>query len=114
MNIVKRYIKGIKMIKESEVLTKQEKKEYIIKGTIEEVLNSWKLFAKLPFAIVGITLCTIGMLFSYVVELLDLLEQVFRCIVQWIDDRQELTLTKGQTRDKLIKEIKEKNIKKIY
>ena len=114
MNIIKRYIQGIKIIKESKVITKKEKREYIIKGTLEEILNSWKLLAKLPFAIIGIIFCTLEMIFGYLTEGADLIEQVFRSIVIWIDDRKEITLTKGQTREKLLKEIKEKKVKKVY
>lgn len=114
MLLFKRFRKGIKIIKQSEVLSKEEKREYIIKGTIEELLNSWKWFAKLPFTIIGITFVTLECLFGYLAEGASLVEQVFRSIVLWLDDRRDITLTNGETREKLLKEIKEKNIKKVY
>ena len=46
--------------------------------------------------------------FFHIVEFADLIEQVFHCIVDWLEDRlPELALTKGQARDKLMEEIKQ-------
>ena len=55
---------------------------------------------------------TIEMIFSYIVEWTDLIEQVFHCIVNWLEDKlPELALTKGKARDKLIEEIKQNKYK---
>lgn len=100
--------KVIKLINKSKVLSKQEKRKLIVKGLIETVINAYKFIIKLPFIILGMLFATIEMVFSYIVELADLIEQVFHCIVDWLEDRlPELTLTKGQARDKLMEEIKQ-------
>lgn len=105
--------KVIKLISKSEVLTKKEKRELIVKGIIETIVNSYKWLCKLPFAIVGITFCLFGMLFTKLEELMELLETPFNCIVQSIDDWKELGLTKGEPRERLMKEIREKGMKKF-
>ena len=80
----------------------------IVKGLIETIVNAYKFIIKLPFIILGILFATIEMIFSYIVEFTDLIEQVFHCTVGWLEDRlPELALTKGQARDKLMKEIKQ-------
>ena len=98
----------IKLINKSKILSKQEKRELIVKGLIETVVNAYKFIIKLPFIILGILFATIEMVFSYIVEFADLIEQVFHCIVDWLEDKlPELALTKGQARDKLMEEIKQ-------
>ena len=98
----------IKLINKSKVLSKQEKRKLIVKGLIETVINAYKFIIKLPFIILGILFATIEMVFSYIVEFTDLIEQVFHCIVDWLEDRlPELALTKGQAKDKLMEEIKQ-------
>lgn len=95
------------------MLTKKEKRELIAKGMIETIVNSYKWLCKLPFAIVGITFCLFGMLFTKLEELMELLETPFSCVVQNIDNWKELSLTEGEPRERLLKEIKEKGIKKL-
>ena len=98
----------IKLINKSKILSKQEKRELIVKGLIETIVNAYKFIIKLPFIILGILFATIEMIFSYIVEWANLIEQVFHCIVDWLEDRlPELALTKGQARDKLMEEIKQ-------
>lgn len=106
-------IKYIKIIKKSKILTEQEKKELIKKGIIEIILNIHKDLCKLPFSIIGITFCLLGMLFSKLEEIMEILETPFKCIVLNIDNWEEIVLTKGETRDKLLKEIKENSVTKI-
>ena len=98
----------IKLINKSKILSKQEKRELIVKGLIKTIVNSYKFIIKLPFIILGILFATIEIVFSYIVELANLIEQVFHCIVDWLEDRlPELALTKGQAKDKLMEEIKQ-------
>lgn len=106
-------IKYIKIVKKSKVLTEQEKKELIKKGIVEMILNIHKDLCKLPFAIIGIVFCLFSILFSKLGEIMELLETPFKCIVLRIDDWEEIVLTKGETRDKLLKEIKENGTTKI-
>lgn len=108
-----RITKVIKLISKSEVLTKKEKRELIVKGIVETIVNSYKRLCKLPFAIVGITFYLFGALFAYLEQLMELLETPFGCIVQSIDNWKELGLTKGEPRERLMKEIREKGMKKF-
>lgn len=102
-------VRTIKVINKSKVLNKKEKRELISKGIIELIVNVYKPIIKLPFIIIGLTLCTIGCIVSYIGEGIELVEQVFRSIVFWLDDKiPEINLTKGQARDKMIAEIKGK------
>lgn len=100
-------IRTIKLINRSKTLTNKEKRELISKGLIEQVINVYKVIIKLPFVLIGLTLCIIGCIVNYIGEGIELVEQVFRSIVFWLDDKiPEINLTKGQARDKMIAEIK--------
>lgn len=102
-------IRTIKLINRSKTLTSKEKRELISKGLIEQVINVYKTIIKLPFVLIGLTLCIIGCIVNYIGEGIELVEQVFRSIVFWLDDKiPEINLTKGQARDKMIAEIKGK------
>ena len=102
-------IRTIKLINKSKTLTNKEKRELISKGLIEQVINVYKTIIKLPFVLIGLTLCIIGCIVNYIGEGIELVEQVFRSIVFWLDDKiPEINLTKGQARDKMIAEIKGK------
>lgn len=102
-------IRTIKLINRSKILTSKEKRELISKGLIEQVINVYKVIIKLPFVLIGLTLCIIGCIVNYIGEGIELVEQVFRSIVFWLDDKiPEINLTKGQARDKMIAEIKGK------
>lgn len=102
-------IRTIKLINRSKTLTNKEKRELIGKGLIEQVINVYKVIIKLPFVLIGLTLCIIGCIVNYIGEGIELVEQVFRSIVFWLDDKiPEINLTKGQARDKMIAEIKGK------
>lgn len=107
-----RITKVIKIVKKSNVLTKQEKRGLIIKGLIETIVNVYKTIVKAPFAIIGMILVTLETLLHTIAEGIELIEQVFSCIVILLDEKlPECSLTKGQARDKLIKEIKTNTFK---
>lgn len=104
----------LKILKQSKVLTKKEKRKLIIKGTVESIVNSYKIIIKIPFQILGITFATLEFLFNSIAELFSLIEQVFSSICLKIDDIKEFTLTSNsKAREKVLKEIKENQIKKI-
>lgn len=103
----------IRIIKESQVLTEQEKKDLIRKGKIENFVNSYKIIIKLPFLIIGIIFATLTMIFATISECFDLIEQVFHSICIKIDNTKDITFTKGEARKKILKEIKEKKYKII-
>ena len=98
----------IKIIKESQVLTKQEKKNLIRKAKIENFVNSYKIIIKLPFLIIGIIFATLTMIFTTISKCFDLVEQVFHSICIKIDDTKDITFTNEEVREKILKEIKEK------
>lgn len=100
--------KIINIIKKSKVLTEKEKKELIRKGKIENFINSYKIIIKLPFLIIGIFFATLTMLFATISEFFDLIEQIFNSICIKIDNLNDLVLTNGEIREKILKEIKEK------
>ena len=105
-------VRTIKVINKSKVLSKKEKRELISKGIIELIVNVYKPIIKLPFTTIGLTLCIIGCIISYIEEGIELVEQVFRSIVFWLDEKiPEISLTKGQSRDKMIAEIRSKKFK---
>lgn len=100
-------VRTIKVINKSKALSKKEKRKLISKGLIEQVINMYKVIIKLPFVLIGLTLCIIGCIVNYIGEGIELVEQIFRSIVFWLDDKiPEINLTKGQARDKMIAEIK--------
>lgn len=105
-------IRTIKLINRSKTLTSKEKRELISKGLIEQVINVYKTIIKLPFTIIGLVLCIIGCIVNYIGEGIELVEQVFRSIIFWLDDKiPEVSLTKGQARDKMIAEIRGEKFK---
>ena len=107
-------VRTIKVINKSKALSKKEKRELISKGIIELIINVYKPIIKLPFTIIGLTLCIIGCIVSYIGEGIELVEQVFRSIVFWLDDKiPEVSLTKGQARDKMIAEIRGEKFKVV-
>lgn len=110
---MKRFKRTLKMIKQSKVLTDKEKKELIGKGIIEMILNSYKIIIKFPFAFLGIIFLTLTTTLNYLAEFFDLIEQIFRSICIRIEDWKEITLTNGQARERLIKEIKDNKTIKI-
>lgn len=105
--------KIIKMIKESKVLTEQEKRTLIRRGKIENIINSYKFFLKLPFLIIGIFFATLTMIFTYFSEIFDLFEEVFSSICAKIDSLKEFVITNNNTREKILKEIKDNTIYKV-
>lgn len=103
----------IKIIKESQVLTEQEKKELIRKAKIENFVNSYKMIIKSPFLLITIIFATLTMIFATISKYFDLIEQVFNSICLKIDNTKDITFTNGETREKILKEIKEKKYKII-
>ena len=102
----------IKMIKESQMLTEQEKKGLIRKAKIENFVNSYKIIIKLPFLLIGIIFATLTMIFATISEYFDLIEQVFSSICIKIDNFKEFNITNGEARERILKEIKEMKEKK--
>ena len=104
-----RITRAIKMIKKSNVLTKQEKKALIIKGLLESIVNSYKLILIAPFALLRILFLILENLFNYITEFIGVIEAVFYELTNLLDRKlPELSLTKGKARDRVIQEIKNK------
>ena len=104
-----RITRVIKIIKRSNVLTSQEKKELIIKGLLESIVNSYKLILIVPFTLLRILFLILENLFNYITEFIGIIETVFYELVNLLDRKlPELNLTKGKARDRMIQEIKNK------
>lgn len=104
-----RITRVIKMIKRSDILTKQEKKELIIKGLLESIVNSYKLILIVPFALLRTLFLILENLFNYITEFIGIIETVFYELTNLLDRKlPELSLTKGKARDRMIQEIKNK------
>ena len=104
-----RITRVIKLIKRSNVLTKQEKKELIIKGLLESIVNSYKLILIAPFVLLRILFLILENLFNYITEFIGVIEAVFYELTNLLDRKlPELSLTKGKARDRIIQEIKNK------
>lgn len=104
-----RITKVIKLIKRSNVLTKQEKEELIIKGLLESIVNSYKLFLIAPFTLLRVLFLILENLFNYITEFIGVIEAVFYELTNLLDRKlPELSLTKGKARDRIIQEIKNK------
>ena len=100
-----RITRAIKMIKRSNILTKQEKKELIVKGLLESVINSYKLFLIAPFTLLRILFSVLENLFNYITEFIGIIETVFYELTNLLDRKlPELSLTKGKARDRMIQE----------
>ena len=104
-----RITRVIKLIKRSNILTKQEKKELIVKGLLESIVNSYKLILIVPFALLRILFLILENLFNYITEFIGVIEAVFYELTNLLDRKlPELSLTKGKARDRVIQEIKNK------
>lgn len=104
-----RITRVIKLIKRSNILTKQEKKELIVKGLLESIVNSYKLILIVPFALLRILFLILENLFNYITEFIGVIEAVFYELTNLLDRKlPELSLTKGKARDRIIQEIKNK------
>lgn len=104
-----RITRVIKLIKRSNVLTNQEKKELIIKGLLESIISSYKLVIIAPFALLRILFLILENLFNYITEFIGIIEAVFYELTNLLDRKlPELSLTKGEARDRMIQEIKNK------
>ena len=104
-----RITRVIKIIKRSNILTKQEKKELIVKGLLESIVNSYKLILIVPFALLRILFLILENLFNYITEFIGVIEAVFYELTNLLDRKlPELSLTKGKARNRIIQEIKNK------
>ena len=102
-------IRGLKIISKCTSITKQEKSILIIKGLIENLVNSYKLLLRLPFLLLGFICIFFYWLFNGLTQAFDLLQDIFNTIQISIDNNfKDLNITKGKARDKVLQEIKNK------
>lgn len=100
-------IRGLKIISKCTSITHKEKTILIIKGIIENILNSYKFIIRLPFLLLGFV-CLLGYcLFDGLAQCFDFIQDIFNSIHISIDNNlPDFTITKGTSRDKVIDEIK--------
>ena len=101
--------KIIEIIKNSEVLTNEEKRELIVKAKIENFINSYKLIVKTPFLLLKYLFIAFEFVFEHISILFGIITEIFNSICIKIDTSKDFTLTEGQAREKILEEIKIKN-----
>lgn len=99
-------IKGIKLINKLNI-TKEEKRRFIILGTLETFINSYKMILKLPFLLIICIFIIIGTVFEKITELFDIILIPFDPIINKIDKLKTIELCKQEDKDKLYQQIKE-------
>ena len=99
-------IKGIKLINKLNI-TKEEKRRFIILGTLETFINSYKMILKLPFLLIICIFIIIGTVFEKITELFDVIVIPFDPIINKIDKLKTIELCKKEDKDKLYQKIKE-------
>ena len=97
----------IKMVKESNVLTENEKKDLITKTNIEYLLNSYKKILEMPFVLLKIFL-VLGDILVWLGELFQTVGATFNQIIRRIENGKAIVLTDNEAREKVLKEIKQK------
>lgn len=107
-----RITRAKKIIQRLEGLTEQEKKKFIRIGTIEEVLNGYKLIFKIPLLLISYLFIIVSTLFLKISELLELITTVNEELINFIDNHFTIQIAKKQDIERLVKIIKEENNKK--
>ena len=99
-------LRTIKVIKKLENLEEGFKNKMIILGILEEIINFYRTILKIPFFLIGLPFCWLGMLAEKVTELcsfaMETTEQI-PCI----------KLHKKEDKDKLLKAMREQPIPKL-
>ena len=108
------FINGLKLIKKSQVLTKEEKRKLFTFGLLEVIINSYVNIIQLPFKLIGYILIVIQHIFELIANGLELFISVLEQLCIMLDTRlPQVNLTRGKAREKVLKEIKDNKIYKV-
>lgn len=108
------FINGLKLIKKSQVLSKEEKRKLFTFGLLEVIINSYVNIIQLPFKLIGYILIVIQHIFELIANGLELFISVIEQLCIMLDTRlPQVNLTRGKAREKILKEIKDNKIYKV-
>lgn len=108
------FINGLKLIRKSQVLSKEEKRKLFAFGLLEVIINSYVNIIQLPFKLVSYILIIIQHIFELIANGLELFISVLEQLCIMLDTRlPQVNLTRGKAREKVLKEIKDNKIYKV-
>lgn len=108
------FINGLKLIRKSQVLSKEEKRKLFVFGLLEVIINSYVNIIQLPFKLVSYILIIIQHIFELITNGLELFISVLEQLCIMLDTRlPQVNLTRGKAREKVLKEIKDNKIYKV-
>lgn len=108
------FINSLKLIRKSQVLSKEEKRKLFTFGLLEVIINSYVNIIQLPFKLIGYILIIIQHIFELITNGLELFISVLEQLCIMLDTRlPQVNLTRGKAREKVLKEIKDSKIYKV-
>ena len=108
------FINGLKLIRKSQVLSKEEKRKLFTFGLLEVIINSYVNIIQLPFKLIGYILIIIQHIFELITNGLELFISILEQLCIMLDTRlPQVILTRGKAREKVLKEIKDNKIYKV-
>lgn len=108
------FINGLKLIRKSQVLSKEEKRKLFVFGLLEVIINSYVNIIQSPFKLIGYILIIIQHIFELIADGLELFISVLEQLCIMLDTRlPQVNLTRGKAREKVLKEIKDNKIYKV-
>ena len=108
------FINGLKLIRKSQVLSKEEKRKLFTFGLLEVIINSYVNIIQLPFKLIGYILIIIQHIFELITNGLELFISIIEQLCIMLDTRlPQVNLTRGKARKKILKEIKDNKIYKV-
>lgn len=108
------FINGLKLIRKSQVLSKEEKRKLFTFGLLEVIINSYVNIIQLPFKLIGYILIIIQHIFELITNGLELFISVLGQLCIMLDTKlPQVNLTRGKAREKVLKEIKDNKIYKV-
>lgn len=108
------FINGLKLIRKSQVLSKEEKRKLFTFGLLEVIINSYVNIIQLPFKLIGYILIVIQHIFELIANGLELFISVLEQLCIMLDTKlPQVNLTRGKAKEKILKEIKDNKIYKV-
>lgn len=109
------FINGLKLIKKSQVLTKEEKSKLIKYGFLEVIVNGYVDIIQLPFKLIGYVFIILQHIFEFIANSFDIIATIIEEFCIMLNNRlPQVNLTRGQAREKVLREIRENKFLKSY